>query len=303
MSQGISERLSIACLRAAVRYAPAKSLRSWLWQRYVEPDLAWRDHPFVVDTAAGRMAGNTRDILQQYLYYFGIWEPEVTQFVQRRLRPGDVFIDVGANIGYFSLLGAKCVDSQGHVVAVEASPPIYGQLVANLKRNRTSNVSAFNVVAAGETGRAKLYSGQPYNCGATSSIVLGGEEEVAEVDAAPLTDLVQPEHWRRTRLVKIDVEGGELAVLRGLGDWFHDGCSLREYLVEVHPVLLESQGFTADDVLALFKSIGYQPYVIANDYEPASYLRRQRPRRPQRLATSIECDTNLIFSSEDRSEL
>ena len=46
-----------------------------------------------------KIAGNTNDIIPQYIYYFGLWEPHLTRWIQRRLAPGDTFIDVGANIG------------------------------------------------------------------------------------------------------------------------------------------------------------------------------------------------------------
>ena len=82
--------------RAFIRFAPPSSAKENLWQQIVEPYLAWRGHQFVASTVAGRISGNTNDIIQQYLYYFGTWEPQVTAFVLRRLQPGDGFVDVGA---------------------------------------------------------------------------------------------------------------------------------------------------------------------------------------------------------------
>jgi hypothetical protein len=58
------------------------------------------------------------DVIQNYVYLFGTWEPDLTAFMRRRLRPGDTFIDVGANIGYLSTLGSKLVGPHGVVVAI-----------------------------------------------------------------------------------------------------------------------------------------------------------------------------------------
>lgn len=303
MSRTTGGGLLIPMLRAGVRYAPHPAVRSLLWHRWVEPEIAWRDHAFVANTAAGRLAGNTRDILQQYLYYFGIWEPDVTAFLNRRLMPGDGFLDVGANIGYFALLAAKRVGPSGRVVAIEASPSVYELLVANVHRNRARQVMTLNLAASDATGRVKLYCGQACNCGATSVVPEGHEMAVAEVDAAPLSALIDDRDWNDVRLVKIDVEGAEAGVVQGLGSLIAEGRADREYLIEVHPAQLRQLGHSVEDVLSPFHAAGFHAYTVGNDYDPASYLRRALPARPRRLDRAVDCDTNVILSREDRGEL
>ncbi len=293
----------ISMARAAVRYAPLPAIRSSVWHRWVEPEMAWRDHAFVSNTAAGRLAGNTRDILQQYLYYFGIWEPEVTAFVKRRLLPGDGFIDIGANIGYFSLLAAKQVGPTGRVVAVEASPAVYELLVKNVELNTASHVTSFNVAAAKEAGEVSLYCGQDCNCGATSVVPEGNTNVLATVEAAPLTSLIDLETWNHVRLVKIDVEGAEAGVVQGFESLLNEGRKDREYLIEIHPAQLAQMGHSVDDVLRPFRAVGYHLYSIGNEYDPDCYLRREVPSRPKRWNGMIESDTNVILSREDRNEL
>ena len=81
----------------------------------------------------GVMQGNTQDLIQRYLYWFGVWEPQLTCWIKSRLPPRRVFVDVGANIGYYSLLAASLVGDDGQVVAIEASPSIYRLLCNNLE--------------------------------------------------------------------------------------------------------------------------------------------------------------------------
>ena len=127
--------LVIPAIRMVSRHLP--STRRWLWNRVINPYFAWRDYHFVVKTQFGTlMKGTTSDVIQRYIYYFGTWEPNVGAFLRDRLKPGDVFVDVGANIGYFTLLGAKLVGRQGHVVAIEASASASEHLKANVTRNR-----------------------------------------------------------------------------------------------------------------------------------------------------------------------
>src|SRR5436309_218434 len=119
----------IPFLRACIRYGPDALGRRALWTRVVEPYFAWEAYPFVAPTVFGsKLAGCTNEILQQYLYYFGVWEPHVTSWICGRLRPGDGFIDVGANIGYYTLLASHLVGAAGTVVAVEASPKTFARL-------------------------------------------------------------------------------------------------------------------------------------------------------------------------------
>src|SRR2546429_7961962 len=94
------------------------------------------------------MAGSTRDILQQYIYYFGVWEPNLTRWIAQRLAPGDTFIDGGANIGYFTLLASKLVRDSGAGVAIEASPATFDALQRNLARNRARNGGAGNAAGS-----------------------------------------------------------------------------------------------------------------------------------------------------------
>src|SRR5690348_15065897 len=96
-------------IRLPCRYV--RSLRPFLWNRIIQPWFSWRDHRFVARSVFGaRFAGNTLDSIQRYIYYFGIFEPIVTGFILSRLTNGDgVVIDVGANIGYMSLLASKAI--------------------------------------------------------------------------------------------------------------------------------------------------------------------------------------------------
>ena len=145
----------IPAARAYIRYAPASARKERFWREVVDPYLAWRDHRFTARTVAGRIAGSTRDILQQYLYYFGAWEPQVSSFIRDRLKPGDSFIDVGANIGYFSLLASRLVGRGGPVVSVEASPSIHHDLAENIRRNGAA-IRAVNRAASDKAGVLKL---------------------------------------------------------------------------------------------------------------------------------------------------
>ena len=102
-----TRRFLAVLFRSYVRYIPFSAGKRYLWARVIDPYFAWISHPFVASTVSGmKMKGDAKDIIQQYIYYFGVWEPHITGWVSRRLAPGDTFVDVGANIGYYSLLAS-----------------------------------------------------------------------------------------------------------------------------------------------------------------------------------------------------
>ena len=105
--------------------------------RYPYGPLYFGDHTALVATRWGaKMLVDTRDaMVAPWLVLDGLWESHVTAWLQQTLRPGQVFVDVGANVGYFTLLGGSLVGPAGSVVAVEAHP----RLAELLRRNVIMN--------------------------------------------------------------------------------------------------------------------------------------------------------------------
>jgi FkbM family methyltransferase len=97
-----------------------------------------------------------------------LFEPNLTYFISSVLKPGDVFIDVGANIGYFTMLAAKCVGASGKVYAIEASPSTYDLLIANLRLNEVKNVEAINMAVTDKECHVRIQSNDTRNIGANS---------------------------------------------------------------------------------------------------------------------------------------
>jgi FkbM family methyltransferase len=302
------EKLLIPILRGYLRYFPVATGKRSFWSRVVHPYFAWQSHPFVASTVFGRrIAGNTNELLQQYIYYFGLWEPYLTRWIATRLRPGDTFVDVGANIGYFSLLASKLVGKSGTVVAIEASPKTFRMLQQNLAINRADNVRVLNMAVADKFDLVQVFGGNEHNTGLATICAAGNQERdfVVEglVEAAPLSSILQGAEIETARLIKIDVEGSEWRVTEGLSDIFRHGRGDLEFIVEINPISGALQGRRPEEIVSAFQAAGFHLYRIENDYDAVSYLPPLQTVRPVRMRESIEHLTDAIFSRQDSEAL
>lgn len=286
--------------RNYVRHVPGTALKPTLVRQLLEPALRRHPRDFVVRTRDGfAIAGNTRDMIQRYLYVFGVWEPHLTAWMRRRLTPGATLLDVGANIGYFSLLGSHLVGPTGRVVSIEALPATYAQLLANLDRNEAGNVRPLNVAASTDHGTLTLYGGEVHNSGTTTSIPRDELAVVGQVPAAPLDDILTDDEVAGLRLVKIDVEGAELEVLQGMTNTLERAPEDLEVIVEVSPDDLRRTGHDTEEPIRLLGQFGFVPYHLPNDYRPVSYLEASPVVAPSRLTGRLDARTDLVFSRVD----
>ncbi|MDX1951698.1 MAG: FkbM family methyltransferase [Verrucomicrobiota bacterium] len=160
--------------------------------------------------------------LEREIYYTGNYEVGTLSVFRAVLRPGDVFIDIGANIGLMTLTGARAVGPKGQVFAFEANPTTFHILQENIQKNKLINIRSM-CVGLGETPSSmKLYVNTSISRGSAS--LLSGEEGSKEVvvDVITLDDYFQSNPVGSPRLIKIDVEGFEIPVMKGGTRLFHD---------------------------------------------------------------------------------
>jgi FkbM family methyltransferase len=186
-----------------------------------------------------RMRVDMSDVVGSVLAMSEVWEPHVVAAMRSELARGDVFVDVGAHVGYHTLVAARLVGTTGHVYALEPSPATYADLRVNIELNALSNVTALDVAAGAFEGHATLDDVGHDTTGKTAvrrarPAGAGAEESPGIVQLRPLASVLEPSHVARLRLVKIDVEGFEAEVLRGLEPLFDEGTR-PSIILELHP--------------------------------------------------------------------
>lgn len=281
--------------QAIVRNAPPSHLRELVW-RWGQ----WRSKNFVTHANGVIVAGNTLDMIQGYLYWFGVWEPNLTHFIMRRMNeaPDRTFVDVGANIGYFSTLVAKH-HPRANVVSIEPFPSIVEKLRSNVKRNALKNVRIVAAAASDVQGTLELFYAGSHNEGKTTSLRGKFQSAALAVPCKPLAELLTDREMASTRLIKIDVEGAESRVIKGLAPKLAALPKDVEVAIEISADSAEDSTFVFDT----FMAHGFHAYELENSYDPLSYLYPPAPSKPRRLRSLPSRQTDVVFSRFDDEHL
>lgn len=219
------------------------------------------------------------------LVYTARYERVEREFVRLFLEPGDTFVDLGAHFGLFTVLGASAVGEAGRVCAVEPCPSVFGRLEENVALNGFSNVTCLMEAVSEEAGEATLNVAVD-GWDAWSSLgrpAAGDHFERTVVPTSTLDGLVDRGLIEGASLVKIDVEGWEVRVIRG-GRRFLSGDTAPVLLVEFSDEAAVGAGSSCAELYREIESLGYGIY----RYDPR---RRDIARDPLREAYPY---TNLI---------
>jgi FkbM family methyltransferase len=290
----VAVRLALVVLRLYFRHFPISRGKGAVWNQVVRRHFLQRPLKLRTTSVFGaQFSVGLRDVLQSYLYFFGIWEPVITRYLLDGLSEGDIFIDVGANIGYYTLLASRQVGNSGRVFAVEAASGTYSELLQNLSLNRVTNVKTFHVAVSDVQGEVAVWlNRQGELAGATTLAHVAARrvsmEATERVEAKPLQQVIDEETICKARFIKIDVEGAEWAVVKSLGELLKHVSPRTEFLIEVNPALVGLAGGTVDGLLSCFAAAGFEPFLIANRYDPRFLARKVRQVRLRRVEGSLQ---------------
>jgi FkbM family methyltransferase len=204
-----------------------------------------------------------KDSILSRLIYDG-FEKEETDYLSDVLNEGDVFVDIGANVGLFSLLASKIVGGEGKVLCFEPTPVTFSRLIENVKLNDFKNIHIKNLGLSDKQGKLNFYVSNnghdAWNSFAPSQD--NKLESSIEVPVSTMDIEFKDIDKSKIKLVKIDVEGWEKFVLYGGKD----------FLVNYNPtVMVEfteentfNAGYPVHDIYDIMQNYGYVWYTLAN---------------------------------------
>jgi FkbM family methyltransferase len=224
-------------------------LHALIWQRFLRPKS--------VDIHGLRMVLPPDDTgFSQVLDMGDIFEPEMVGAFERAVAPGMTVLDVGANVGYYTLLASRLVGESGKVLAFEPERTNLSFLLRNIAGNSCSNVLVCPYAVSSGAGTAVLHLTRPSRSG--HSLVVrhkereaGGEQTIATVG---LDDFLPREFI--PDVVKMDIEGAEPLALKGMTRILSDP-KLKVVFIECNRDMLAAQGTSPEEVLGTLRDRGF----------------------------------------------
>ena len=186
-----------------------------------------------------------------------MWAPNETREVIDMLKPYQTFIDIGANIGWFTLLASRIVGDTGRVIAYEPDPRNYEMLSRNIQRNGMTNVTAYEMAIDTQRGEGTLYR----------SAINQGDHRLFDADASEEREKVKVRtanpsrtltlHGIKADMIKCDTQGYELRVFTALADYIKSLGTLPTLILEYWPNGIKAAGGCPLDLIRLLGSMGY----------------------------------------------
>jgi len=189
------------------------------------------------------------------------YEAGTTRLLEQIIDPGDLVVDIGAHVGYFSLLAARQVGPQGKVYSFEPDPSNYRLLQRNIEANGYTNITATQKAISKASGSAQLMLSSRDN--GTHSLYAqdSRDADVVTVNLVSLDEFLVDEGWPKVDLIKMDVEGAEMDALEGMSRLFKESSKLK-LVMEFNPVLLRSASVDPLEFLAKPVELGFTVNVI-----------------------------------------
>ncbi len=153
--------------------------------------------------------------LEYKVYYTGIYEEGTLHVMQTCLHEGDRFLDIGSNLGMMSMFAATQVGPSGQVYAFEPQPNTFKMLKQNITMNGFQNIHPHNMAVGSHPESTTIYDSLGNRGSASLLKSENSSDQSSDVDVIPLDDVIQEKKIERIKMMKIDVEGWELEVLKG----------------------------------------------------------------------------------------
>jgi FkbM family methyltransferase len=200
------------------------------------------------------------DWIQQHIFFTGNYDSQGVGFLNKCLAEGDTFIDIGANIGCYTLAGSKLVGNSGRVIAFEPVDIVSNRLEQNIALNKLENITVVRKAIYDDHTFLNLHIASQENLGMSSIHRHESESgRILNVEAITLDGYLKDENIGDIKLIKIDIEGAELFALRGMTDTIIKYAPL--LMVEISPQVTAS-ALDRMQVFAFLQQYHYESYVV-----------------------------------------
>lgn len=216
-------------------------------------ELLWPNKENIIEIQGSKMCVNPgyklpksyKRTFQAYTLS-GIWEELTTEMFKKAIKEGDVVVDLGANLGYYTLLAARLVGKRGRVYAFEPEPINYSLLLKNIEINGYDNIVAMQKAVSDTTGTVRLFLDNT-DTGAHTIYEPDDKREFIEIESVILDELFKDKK-HPINVIKMDIEGAEMAALTGMDRIIRENENLK-MLVEFYPAAIRGAGHSPEEFI------------------------------------------------------
>ena len=221
-------------------------------------------------------------------YKNGTYEQELVKYLQENIKSDDIFVDVGAFIGFYSVLFSKKLNNNGQIFSIEPEQNAFKYLNLNVKLNNIKNITLINKAASSEDGSIKFRKSVSSGIGTAGGFVVNDEEiETTSIESIKIDSLgLKNIDW-----IKIDIDGHETSCLQGLSETIHNSPNLK-LIIEIDPSHF-NKSHDGNSLLDILKLYGFTHGIIC---EEGGAL------RDMASMSQIKGHRNVIFFKNENSE-
>ena len=229
--------------------------------------------------------------VERALYYYGTYEKGTLDIIGKILKKGDVFVDVGANIGLMSIYAALIVGREGNVFAFEPNPNTKDLLIENMSLNKIKNIKVEGLALSSETKKSKIYDRWDVNRGGASLIKPSNPTQSYDIQETTFSEYFNSN--QDIKLIKIDVEGFELEVLKGAKAFILNTKTPPILIVEFSSMRVNTFGKNTEPLYDFLKDLNhYRIFQSVRGKERTSKLIEIKDKKDLPKHDNIYCFTN-----------
>ena len=226
--------------------------------RVVNKSIVSRLKSTVAEVDGDKMFLDSKDTLRLSIY--GIYEPLETGLIKKEVKKGDVVLDIGAHIGYYTLIFARLVGDQGKVFAFEPDPTNFTLLTKNVAANNYKNVVLVQKAVSNQTGTVRLYL-SPQDTADHRIYNSNDGRQSIEVADIRLDDYFQ-DFGEKVDFVKMDIQGAEGKAIQGMSNLLTMNDSIK-MVMEFQPLGLKKSGIEPEEFLRLLEGCGFKLFDVS----------------------------------------